>query len=110
MSPKSRSRKADYDYASAKKAGLGPVEGHWPSRVPSGADEGLILKLPGHPTLDKTLRGEQEAGYGIIQRGSRLYSYERSDPRLRAGSVSAPRSRMPSGAMPTKPEKRKRGT
>lgn len=67
-----------YDYASAQRAGLASDEtGHWPSRVPSGTDEGLILKSREHETFRKTIEGERSAGYSLFQdrRSGRIYSF-----------------------------------
>jgi hypothetical protein len=63
----------DYDYRSAKRAGLKPdATGHWPSRDPK---TGLILKGSRHPTFSKTIKGEEKAGMEIYKgRGGRLYS------------------------------------
>ena len=64
-----------YDYRNAFANGLGPDEtGHFPSRVPSGPNEGLILKLPGHPTMDKTIQSENEAGFEVKEIGGRIFS------------------------------------
>lgn len=64
---------------SAKAAGLEPdaATGHWPSRVPNGENEGLLLKMENHKTFDLMMRGEQEAGYRVFRRKSngRLYSF-----------------------------------
>ncbi len=61
-----------YDYSSAKAAGLSPDKtGHWPSRNPV---TGLLLKGTNHPTWDKTLKGEKEAGYHVSKRDGRYYS------------------------------------
>ena len=77
----------DYDYASARKAGLFPDKtGHWPSRVPSGENEGLILKDYRHPTFDLTIKGEQAEGNAFIERMGRLYSFGKNDPRIAGGS------------------------
>jgi hypothetical protein len=64
----------DYDYKSAKEAGLSPENGHWPSRVPSGKNEGLLLKSSRHPTFGKTVLGERKAGYRIRSKQGRLFS------------------------------------
>ena len=65
-----------YDYTSATDAGItSDNSGHWPSRVGAGPKEGLILKLPGHETLHKTVAGERKAGYQIEKRGSRMWSF-----------------------------------
>lgn len=65
---------ADYDMEAARKAGMTPervpsekpggemVE-HWGSRIPTGPNEGLILKSPGHSTFGtETLPGEEKSG------------------------------------------------
>lgn len=90
--------KSDYDYRNAIKAGLQPKEegAHWPSRVPSGANEGLILKLPGHETLGIAVKEDQRLGYETVMRGNRMYSYKKGDPRL----SMQPRTRDLSAAMP----------
>jgi hypothetical protein len=63
---------SDYDYATARRYGLGPDEtGHWPSRVPQ---TGMLLKGRGHETFDKTVKGEMDSGYKIIQFSGRYYS------------------------------------
>ena len=59
-----------YDYKSAIQAGLQPEadeEGvlHWPSRIPSGPNEGLLLKGRQHETWHKTELDEKELGYTI---------------------------------------------
>lgn len=52
-----------YDHGTARAVGLEPDEsGHWPSRVPSGVEEGLILKATDHPTFWKTVEAEKEEG------------------------------------------------
>ena len=66
---------AGYDYRSARAAGIkADKTGHWPSRVPRGPQEGLILKGRKHKTWHKTVEGEKEAGYKIIKKGVRYYS------------------------------------
>jgi hypothetical protein len=62
-----------YDMEGAKRAGLKPDEtGHWGSRDPK---TGMLFKGKGHPTWDKTVQGEREAGYNIIKgEGGRYYS------------------------------------
>lgn len=67
--------KKDYDYDSAKKYGITPDEtGHWQSRVP---ETGLILKSENHPTFQKTIKGEQNAGYSVYRnvKDGRIYSF-----------------------------------
>lgn len=63
----------DYDYESAKAAGLQADEtGHWPSRDPKS---GLLLKGAGHETWQKTLDAERKAGYQIFEgKDGRYYS------------------------------------
>ncbi len=63
---------SDYDYQSARSAGLSPDKtGHWPSREPT---TGLLLKGRKHKTWTLTEKGEEEAGYKIIKKGDRYYS------------------------------------
>ena len=67
----------DYDYESAKTAGLKPEPDengvpHWPSRDPKS---GLLLKGTGHETWQKTLDAERKAGYQIFEgKDGRYYS------------------------------------
>jgi len=62
---------ADYDYATARAAGLDvDATGHWPSRDPR---TGVILKGRNHPTYALTEQGEREAGYVINQDPSGRY-------------------------------------
>ena len=54
-----------YNYKRAKELGITPDDtGHWPSRDP---DSGEILKGRKHKTFDKTLKGEEDAGYEIVK-------------------------------------------
>lgn len=72
---------ADYDMASAVKAGLKPDKtGHWPSRDPKS---GLILKGAKHKTFRLTEEAEAKAGYKI-QKGDdgRYYSHKMTDDEL----------------------------
>lgn len=64
----------DYDYETARSAGMGPDQtGHWSSRDPSS---GLILKGRSHPSFDYTIKGEEEAGYEITKKDDgRYYSF-----------------------------------
>ena len=68
-----------YDFDSAIAAGLEPDEtGHWPSRVP---ETGLLLKGTSHPTFDKTISGEADAGYEIYKSDDgRYYSKKIPQP------------------------------
>ena len=72
-----------YDYENANKYGItrGP-DGHMASRVPSGPDEGLILKSENHPTFGLTVQGETQAGMDFYRatqgpNAGRLYSFPR---------------------------------
>ena len=70
-----------YDFDSAISAGLqADSTQHWPSRVPSGENEGLLLKAPTHPTFNKTLKGDRELGYRVYQKNGRLYSFQNDRP------------------------------
>lgn len=61
----------EYDYNAAKRGGLSADEtGHWPSRDPG---TGRILKGRNHPTFDKTIKGEEEAGYEIYKASDGYY-------------------------------------
>lgn len=64
---------SDYDYFNAAPENM-PQEsdGHWTSRNPH---TGQILKSKDHPTYYKTVQGEKDAGYEIIQVGDREYSF-----------------------------------
>lgn len=68
---------ADYDYDSAKAAGLKPVPvdddtvPHWPSRVP---DTGMLLKGKAHPTFGKGVETDAALGYKLQKRGARYYT------------------------------------
>ena len=68
-----------YDYETAKAAGLSADEtGHWPSRDPIS---GMLLKGAGHETFEKTLRGEEEAGFEVYKGDDgRYYSREKQPP------------------------------
>lgn len=64
-----------YDYKEGIKA---DEAGHYPSRDPR---TGQILKGRGHPTYDKTIRGEEEAGYEMYQgEGGKYYSRPKDVP------------------------------
>lgn len=61
----------DYDYDTAKAAGMGPDEtGHWSSREPRS---GKLLKGRAHPTWSKTEQGERDAGYEITKESDGRY-------------------------------------
>jgi hypothetical protein len=80
----------DYDYETARRYGMGPTgdgskenEGHWGTRVelndkdrpgdlPPGT--GVMLKGRGHPTWDKGVQGEEDAGYSVVKHRDRYYS------------------------------------
>ncbi len=73
-----KSKEDDYDYKSAAIAGVKPdTMGHWPSRVGSGEQEGLILKSENHSTFDKTILGEAAAGNVFYRnkKDGKLYSF-----------------------------------
>lgn len=72
-----------YDYTSAISAGLKPDKtGHWPSRVPGGPNEGLLLKGRTHKTWHKTVKGEAKAGYEIYKKKGRYWSKKISGKNL----------------------------
>ena len=71
-------KESDYDYESARAAGLEPDDtGHWPSRVPSGENEGLILKDVSHPTFKKTVEEDLKRGYRFYGKDGRIYSFRK---------------------------------
>jgi len=64
-----------YDYRTAESNKMKPdKKGKWSSRVPSGKDEGLILKGRGHETYDKTVSAEKDMGYEMYEKDGRDYS------------------------------------
>jgi hypothetical protein len=65
-----------YDYVTADKYGISPDEtGHWPSRVP---ETGQILKGQKHKTYNKTIAGEDKAGYKIHKgKDNKYYSQKK---------------------------------
>lgn len=68
----------DYDMENAVAAGLQADEtGHWPSRVPTGPNEGMLLKSEKHPTFGLTTQGERDAGYILWRRNKdkQLFSF-----------------------------------
>jgi GNAT superfamily N-acetyltransferase len=70
-----------YDYETAKASGIVPDEtGHWASRDPT---TGLILKGIKHPTFEKTIQGEKDAGYEIVKKGDRYYSFPKKEKKQR---------------------------
>ena len=70
----------NYDYESAIEARLHPDKtGHWPSHVPSGRNEGLILKHETHPTFYRTIQTEHKHGYELKRLHNRLYSFKREE-------------------------------
>ena len=70
-----------YDFATAEAAGITPDStGHWPSRDPK---TGRILKGRNHPTFDKTIAGEDAAGYEIYKgEDGMYYSQKKPEPSL----------------------------
>ena len=74
---------SDYYMSDAVAAGMTPEDGHWPSRIDSGPNEGMILKKPDHPTFHKTLKGEKDAGMKWYYRpeNERYYTFPKdTDP------------------------------
>ncbi len=73
-----------YDMSTAQAVGLkaDPKTGHWPSRVPSGPLEGLILKGRRHETWHKAVEGDKRAGYGIRWDSKKKRYYSKEDPKL----------------------------
>ena len=69
----------NYDYINANKAGYGPGgDGHWPSRVGSGPNEGLLLKLMNHETLLKGILEDSKQGYNFLYQNpntNRTYTF-----------------------------------
>jgi hypothetical protein len=65
---------AGYDYETAMLSGMAPDEtGHWSSREPNS---GQILKGMSHETINKTIQGENDAGYKIYQgKDGKYYSF-----------------------------------
>jgi hypothetical protein len=63
-----------YDYETAMLRGMAPDEtGHWSSREPNS---GQILKGMSHETINKTIQGENDAGYKIYQgKDGKYYSF-----------------------------------
>ena len=73
-----KAEEANYDYDNARAAGLKPdAEGHWPSRVPNGPNEGLILKDVSHPTFKKTVEEDLKRGYRFYGKDGRIYSFRK---------------------------------
>jgi len=76
----------DYDYYNAIQAGYEPGnDGHWPSRVGSGPNEGLLLKLMNHKTLLKGLLEDFKGGYNHIYQNpynNRIYTFDSPGPVL----------------------------
>lgn len=70
----------DYDYDTAREAGLGPSEeegpnkGHWPSRDPR---TGVLLKGRKHSTFDKAVREDEALGYKLRKRDDGRYVTEK---------------------------------
>lgn len=67
----------DYDYETAKDAGLEPkpVEDddvpHWPSRDPRS---GMLLKGRKHKTFDHGVEEDEKLGYKLSKKGDRYYT------------------------------------
>ena len=91
--------KTFYKDAEAERFGLAgnPETGaHGASRNPY---TGLMLKLPGHDTVNLAVETDRREGYRVTQIGQGLSSFETSDPRLQTGSEVAPRDTDISGAI-----------
>jgi len=64
-----------YDMESALKAGFKADEtGHWATRIPSGPEEGLILKGMKHKTIGLSKAVDEKMGYKWIKKNGRYYS------------------------------------
>lgn len=62
-----------YDRQTAIDYDLKPDEtGHWPSRNPK---TGQLLKGAAHETMDLTIENEWDAGYDVVKKKGRYYSY-----------------------------------
>lgn len=72
---------ADRFYAETGESMFNDEAGRWESRIPYGKYEGRILKTEEHPTFDKTLAGEKEAGMQFYKKFGKLYSFP-EDPGL----------------------------
>ena len=56
------------------------MEKHYASRLPSGKDEGLLLKGKQHESWNLLELGEKEAGMDIYTKGNRYYSGKKKNP------------------------------
>lgn len=80
---------SDYDYDSAKAAGMGPDGtgenlGHWGSVVETTEEQRkkynlpdesyMLLKGKSHETWDKAVKGEEERGFVVKKYGNRYFS------------------------------------
>ena len=85
--------KGKYDYLSAIRNRMAPRIGeHWSTRVgsdksenPLHNDEGLILKMMGHPSLLQGLIAEMDAGYNFMYKNphtDRTYTFNTLGPIL----------------------------
>ena len=75
--------------AAARRAGLGPDEtGHWPSRIPDGPNEGLILKSPDHDTFSETVEKEKALGnvWWYSPEEDLYYTFPPGPPRCSGGA------------------------
>lgn len=72
----------DYDYETAREAGLAPSEeegenkGHWPSRDPR---TGMLLKGKKHPTFQKGVDEDAKLGYKLRKRPDGRYETQKED-------------------------------
>lgn len=95
-----KSSESHYDMEAAVAAGLtADKKGHWPSRVPSGTNEGLILKDLGHPTFMKTVEAEKRAGMAWYQNTEtkRYYTFEKLQSNLVDTHIYSPKKGSFSG-------------
>jgi hypothetical protein len=78
----------DYDYATAKKFGMGPKSvgenvGHWGSVAPAPEihpNASMMLKGAGHDTWSKGVFGEAIRGSKVVKIGDRYYSVPEDYP------------------------------
>ncbi len=75
-----------YDYDTAIKYGITPDEtGHFPSRVP---ETGQLLKGRNHPTFNKTIEGEKNAGYEIYKGNDGRYYSKPIKSKIKPGEIA----------------------
>ena len=95
--------KMDFDMKSALAAGLSADKtGHFPSRVPSGPNEGLILKSSTHPTFLKTVNADRALGFVMYEKAGRLYSFKDGAPNASFRKLSEGEIKKISGDKPVR--------